>query len=153
MGDPRPPRPVGITMIALLDFEFAVLAIRALVLNIYRVHSPDYSGLVVAFWLFGGFLSPAVLLATILAFPVGFGLLLGKGWAWSLSIFLTMLGVALFGLEFLPLFLQGLVGWLYIDMLFFQFAVPTVMLLLPVLAGMVILRYLARARVKAYFGK
>jgi hypothetical protein len=129
----KPSRPTGITIIAILQFIFGVLAVLGGLaiaaiggLGVFAsLGFPILSSLVTAL---GGILVVFGLLALV----VGWGMWTGKGWAWTLAVVLLALGVLLNLVSLIagsPASAAGLI----IDA--------------------VILWYMFRPHIKAYFGR
>ena len=128
----KPPRPTGVAILAILDIIGGIIAL--LVGGLLAVGSSALTAFYGTF-IFAGFLAVIggiVAVVGILAVLVGWGLWSGKGWAWTLAFVLAILGI---------------VGGL-ISVAFGGFT-SVVGLLIDVL----IVWYLLRPHVKAYFGR
>jgi hypothetical protein len=129
----KPPRPTGIAILAILDFIGGVLLLLggaflaaiggSSILTTYGYGA--FSGVVTVF---GGI---AVVLGLFAIF-VGWGLWSGKSWAWTLAVVLYILGA-----------LTSLVG----------LAGGSLGSIVPLILYALILWYLWKPHVKAYFGK
>jgi hypothetical protein len=128
----RPPRPTGITLIAILGFIGGILAIlfgglvlavaSSGILNTYGVGM--FSGVVS---LVGG----GLVVVGLMVIFVSWGMWSGKSWAWYLAVVLYALGVV-FGV--VSLIGGGLFG------------------IVSLLIAILLLWYMFRPHVKAYFG-
>jgi hypothetical protein len=129
----KPPRPTGIAILAVLEIVGGILAVvggagMAAVGGSGMLASLGYAGLSGMVAVVGG----AVLIIGFLAVLLGWGMWTGKSWAWTLSVAFYIIGAVLDVVSILGGGLTGIVG-LLIDIL--------------------LLWYLWRPHVKAYFGK
>ena len=127
----KPARPTGVTVLAILELIGGIITIlfgMAAIVSSTFLNPYGYAvvaGLAVAS---GG----ALVLFGALAVVVGYGMWSGKGWSWTLAVVLYGLGVV-FSLVYIAVGLWSNILALAIDLL--------------------ILWYLWRPHVKAYFGK
>ena len=127
----KPARPTGVTVLAILELFGGIITIlfgMAAIVSSTFLNPYGYAvvaGLAVAS---GG----ALVLFGVLAVVVGYGMWSGKGWSWTLAVVLYGLGVV-FSLVYIAVGLWSNILALAIDLL--------------------ILWYLWRPHVKAYFGK
>jgi hypothetical protein len=148
---PKPSRPTGVTIlgvlailggIALLVGGIALIGL-GLVIGTYAgsaftnaLSNAGYSGLAsisagtLAVFLLA--LGAIVLVLGILYFAVGVGYFGGKGWAWTLGIIVTVISIIIDGV---------------------QIAFGAVSNLFGLVIGLIIIYYLTRPHVKAFFGK
>jgi hypothetical protein len=129
----KPMRPTGITVLAILAMIFGVIAILGGVF-VAAVGGSSILALY-GYGAFSGLLSVlgvAVAVYGFLIFIFGWGMWTGKGWAWILGVILVILGI-LSGLGSLGVGNFTSIGGLIIDV--------------------IILWYLFRPHVKAYFGR
>lgn len=133
----RPPRPIGITLLTLLQVVIGIvdILIGLLVILAYVVLAAFVGQTLIA---------SALLLLALLAFGLGvfsfvlaYGLWTGKGWAWSLSVIGATIGIALGVLELI------VVG----------FRVESLAYLVPIVLYIFMLIYLNTRAVKAFFGR
>lgn len=128
----KPPRPTGITILAILGFIGGILAILGGALFIAVASSGVLSTYGMS--MFSGFVSlfgGVILIVGLFAIFVSWGMWSGKGWAWYLAVILYAIGVV-FGL--LLIIAGGLTG------------------IVSVLIDLLLLWYMLRPHVKAYFG-
>ena len=127
---PKPSRPLGVTVLALLEMIFGVLLVLvgALVFG-GASYLSAYTGTLLASVF--AFIGVIALIVGVFAILIGYGLWTGKGWAWTLAFVFTIIGLA-FGLFSLLSDLTNILG-VAIDAL--------------------IIWYLWKPHVKAYFGK
>ncbi len=127
-----PPRPLGVSLLAILDVIIGVLAF--LVGGIDLTVGPSLAvqngngsvaGLVAA-------LSAVIILVGALSFVSGYGLWFGKSWAWTLAVVFEVLSIALTA---------------------FYIALGEYYYVFSVILGFLILWYLWRPHVKTFFGK
>ena len=148
---PRPRRPTGVTIlgvlailggIALLVGGIALITL-GLVIGTYAgsaftnaLSNAGYSGLAsigagtLAIFLLG--LGAVILILGILYFAVGIGYFGGKGWAWTVGIIVTAISIVL-------------------DIV--QIALGAISNVFGLVIGLLIIYYLTRPHVKAFFGK
>lgn len=148
---PKPPRPTGVTILAVLAilgalaflFGGVVLLGVGLVIGAYAgsqltnsLTSAGYSGLAslgagtIALILIA--LGAVILILGILYLAVGIGFFGGKGWAWTLGIVVSVIGIIL-------------------DII--QIAFGNVGSVFGLIIGILIVYYLTRPHVKVFFGK
>uniref|UniRef100_A0A7C4BAU8 DUF2127 domain-containing protein n=1 Tax=Thermofilum pendens TaxID=2269 RepID=A0A7C4BAU8_THEPE len=132
---PPPTRPLGITVLAILEFIFGTLA---LLLGLaFIALAPMLKSMLSSFplpaalELLLGVLGLILLVGGTLSLLVGWGLWTGKGWAWWLVVILEALGIA-----------SSLASLTLGD--------PTAIVILLIAA--LILYYFFKPHVKAYFG-
>jgi hypothetical protein len=130
-------RPLGVTILAILEaiggiIYLAGILIIGLFLEMIREFMP---GTMPGAGFLKGFIGLIVLIATIVllilglvSFLLAYGLWTGKGWAWTLTFIFSIIGILL-GLISLP---SGIIS---------------------ILINVLILYYLTRPHVKAFFGK
>ena len=134
-------RPLGITILAILEAIGGIICIGLSIIGIVLVGvllqmiTGFVSEAMPEMGIFGGFLEMIALVAAIVLLIFGlislllaYGLWTGKGWAWTLTFIFSIIGILL-GLVSLPF---GIIT-IFIDAL--------------------ILYYLTRSHVKAFFGK
>ncbi|MEM2928510.1 MAG: hypothetical protein QXP60_06065 [Nitrososphaerota archaeon] len=130
-------RPLGVTILAILEaiggiIYLAGILLIGLFLGMMTGFMPEE---IPEMGFFGGFLGMIALVGSIVllilglvSFLLAYGLWTGKGWAWTLTLIFSIIGILL-GLVSLP------VG------------------IITILINVVILYYLTRPHVKAFFGK
>jgi hypothetical protein len=134
-------RPIGVTLLAILDIVFGFLMVISGVAIVALAGVIEYYGssgqipgvpemplvwsLIAAF---GGVISVVLLITAVIEFLIAWGLLGGKGWAWILTIVLTGISIALS-----------------------IFSLPASMVVIAVDA--LIIYYFFRPHVKAFFGR
>jgi hypothetical protein len=131
-------RPLGITILAILEAIRGIIYLASMLLiraffKMMTTFIPETMPRMVGF--FRGFLGMIVLVITIfllilglISFLLAYGLWTGKGWAWTLTFIFSIIGMLL-GLVSLPF---GII---------------------IILIDVLILYYLTRPHVKAFFGK
>jgi hypothetical protein len=129
----KPPRPTGVAVLAILDLIAGILAL----LGGIFVAALGGSGLLAlyGYGFFSGFVAFIgffIIIVGVLAIVVGWGMWSGKGWAWILAIILYALGALTSLLSLAGGNVSSVVG-LLIDAL--------------------LLWYMFRPHVKAYFGR
>jgi len=130
-------RPLGVTLLALLHVLQAILALTIGIvlatvgayLMPFMGHMPRLARHPGLFAVIGG----VAIIVGVLYLLLSYGLWTGKGWAWTISMVLAILGIIL---SLVGLIVRGGVG-----------AVITLIL------DAVIIYYLTRVNVKAFFGK
>jgi hypothetical protein len=134
-------RPTGVTIIAILNIiggiimvigGIVLLAAGAILPSIPMTDS-DLSG--VPTWLIGGgaiAIGAITLALGIVSFIVAYGLLKGMGWSWTVTVVLSIIGIILNALSLAAGNFGGIIS---------------------IIISAVILYYLFRPHVKAYFGK
>jgi len=128
----KPQRPTGITIIAILGFIGGILAILGGALVVAVAGSGILSSY--GYGMFSGFVSffgGIIIVAGLLAIFVSWGMWSGKTWAWYLSVVLYGLGIV-FGL--------------------ISLAAGAVTGIVSLLIEILLLWYMFRPHVKAYFG-
>lgn len=143
----KPPRPTGVTILGVLAIlgGLALLFAGAILIGVGTLASAQvanaiknagYTGLgnidasTVAAFAIG--LGALILILGILYFAVGVGFFGGRGWAWRLGIIVSIISIVT-------------------DII--QIALGAYSNILGVIIGLLIIYYLTRAHVKAYFGK
>ena len=133
----RPRRPIGITILTMLQVVIGIvdILIGLLVILAYVVLAAFVGQTLIA---------TGLLLLALLAFGLGvfsfvlaFGLWTGKGWAWSLSVIGATIGIALGVLEIIVI----------------GFTVESIAYVVPIVLYVFMLIYLNTRTVKAYFGR
>jgi hypothetical protein len=129
----KPPRPTGITILAILGFIDGIIFIGlgGLIVGVSNstiLASYGYGAYSGAFAVIGGL----AIIIGLFALVVGWGMITGKGWAWILALILYSLG--------------GLVGLLF---LVGGSATGFVIVLIEA----ILIWYMFRPGVKAYFGR
>ena len=128
----KPPRPTGITILAILGFIGGILAILGGALFVAVASSGILSTYGVG--MFSGFISlfgGIIIVIGLFAIFVSWGMWSGKSWAWYLAVVLYAIGV-IFGLVLLVA--GGLTG------------------IVSLVIDLLLLWYMFRPHVKAYFG-
>lgn len=121
----RPERPLGVTIIAVLEaLGGLVLLGSGSFLLIFGSFSSVGAGFMVG--AFAGALGGLLIILGLLSFIFAWGIWKGKGWAWTLTLIFTILGL-----------IGALVSFNIISLLI----------------DVIILYYLTRPQVKAFFGK
>jgi hypothetical protein len=143
----KPPRPTGVTILGILAIlgGLALLFAGAILIGVGTLASAQvanaiknagYTGLgnidasTVAVFAIG--LGALILILGILYFAVGVGFFGGRGWAWTLGIIVSIISIVT-------------------DII--QIALGAYSNILGVIIGLLIIYYLTRPHVKAYFGK
>ncbi len=149
---PKPPRPTGVTILGILAILFGIfglfggliligvgIAISALTLSseiTRQITAAGYPGLAsLGVGVIGAIIlvfGIVVLLLGILYLATGIGFFGGKGWAWTLGMIVSVISIV-FGIA--------------------QIAVGNYGSILSLIISLLILYYLMRPRVKAFFGK
>lgn len=140
---PRPGRPIGVTILTILQVMSGIVDIGLGALLVFAY---------VVFAALGGFLAIALLLLGCVAFGLGilsfvlaYGLWAGKGWAWVLSIIGAIIGLILGMLSLVSSLVSG--GLTLGN-------VPYVLAeLVPIILYLLILVYLSTRNVRAFFGR
>lgn len=132
----RPPRPLGIVILAVLQILSGIgdVFIAVLLLFAFIFLGGVKGGVPADALLFLGILA---LILGAFSFVLAYGLWTGKGWAWGLSIIGAVIGLAL-----------GLL-WLVVSGLTPQ----SLTSLVPIILSAIILIYLNTSGVRAFFGK
>ncbi len=140
----KPPRPTGVTILAVLAilggigglaFGGLLLAASAIVSTLNRTTYPQLtsynltSGTIAALL---GIFGAVILILGLLDLALGIGFLRGKGWAWTLGMIVAVINIV--------------------------FAIPSIFFFgsgsaFSLIISIIILYYLTRTRVKAFFGK
>lgn len=138
---PRPGRPIGVTILTILQ---VISGIGDIGLGILLIFAYVVSTALVG----GGFLATALLLLGFVAFGLGilsfalaYGLWAGKGWAWGLSIVGAIIGLILGVLSLVSSLVSG--GLILEEIVGF---VPIILYLLMIV-------YLNTRNVRAFFGR
>lgn len=125
----KPIRPTGVTILAVLEFIISILGllggIGLIAGSSYLVSAGAYAGSSSYLVATGGFL----LVVAILALAVGWGMWTGKGWAWTVGIILAAVGIVSSLLSF------------------------TASSIITIIIDLIIIYYLTRPHIRAYFGK
>jgi len=130
-------RPLGVTLLAILHVLQAILAfiIGLLLVTLgsflprFLIHFPRLARHTGLFEVVGGIL----VIVALLYLCLSYGLWSGKGWAWTISLILAGLGIVL---SLVALIVRGGLG-----------------VVIALILGAVIIYYLTRENVKAFFGK
>lgn len=138
----RPPRPVGVTILAILQI---ISGIWDVLVGTLLLLGFVFVGAFVGIGFVGiGFFSAALLVLAlvafglaVLSFVLAYGLLKGRGWAWVWSVISAVLGLIL---GILGLILVGLT-WV------------TVVNIVPIVLYAIILAYLMTRNVRIFFGR
>jgi hypothetical protein len=141
--DPARTRPTGVTIIALLNIiggiimviaGLALVAIGAVFTSLPLSTQQSMSTSVASafFGVIGSALGAVIIALGIVSFIVAFGLMKGKQWAWTVTIILSIISIALNVISMVSGNTGGIVS---------------------IIISGVILYYLYRPHVKAYFGK
>jgi hypothetical protein len=136
-------RPTGVTIIAILNIisgiimlmgGIALIAIGSVLPGAFEEGmGPDMSGIPAEMvGAFGVAMGGIILAVAILSFVVAYGLWSGKGWAWTLTVVLSVISIALNAISIPGGNFSGIIS---------------------IIISAVILYYLYRPHVKAYFGK
>lgn len=133
-------RPLGVTILAVLDILGGIIALLLGLVYMSLSATLAQTGAVIAggsglFALFGAFiiaLGLIFLILGILAVAVGWGFWKGSGWAWLFSLVLYVIGVIL-----------GVIS----------LAVGDVASIVIIIIGALLVYYMFRPNVKAWFGK
>ena len=137
---PKPPRPTGVTVLAVLDILGGIvgLGFGALLLLVAALSSSSLATQYPALSTISGIstylyaLGALSLILGILAIVIAIGFLGGRGWAWTLGIVTGIISIVISIAEAVLGFSSNIVG------IIFQ---------------IIIIYYLTRPHVKAYFGK
>ena len=130
----RPPRPLGVTVLAVLEIIAGIIDILFGLLFI-AVYSLAVTILGIGVSSFGFVLVPLIALFFVvgfLSFILSYGLWTGRGWAWVSAIVLAIIGVV-----------TGLIGLLF----------GSYLNIIPIIFYIVILVYLGTRGVRAFFGR
>ena len=127
-------RPSGVTILAVLEalgglvwlLAGAGMMMVGALMPLFGVGLPMFLGAI------AGLMSLVFLILGIIAFVLAYGLFTGKGWAWLWSLVFAVIGVILALFEAMSSLGSGI---------------------LPIIIYLVIIYYLTRPHVKAYFGK
>jgi lysylphosphatidylglycerol synthetase-like protein (DUF2156 family) len=127
VAQPRPSRPLGVTVVAILQFLGGILLVLG---GAALAALPQLVGLPLFGFLLGG-LGVFLVVIGALALLVGWGLWTGKGWAWWLTVILQALNIVL-SLALL--------------------ALGELTAIVSLIIAAIILYYFFKPHVKAYFG-
>jgi len=133
----RPPRPLGVTILAILQI---ISGIWDIVLGSLLLLGFVVVGVFVGFGLItAAFLGVALVafILAILSFVLAYGLWKGRRWAWVWSIITAVLGLIL-----------GIIGLVLVGL-----TLETVVNIVPIVLYAIILIYLMTPRVRAFFGR
>jgi len=127
-------RPTGVTILAVLEalgglvwlLAGAGMMMVGALMPIFGVGLPMFLGAI------AGLMSVIFLIFGIIAFVLAYGLFSGRGWAWLWSLVFAVIGIILALFEAMSSFGSGI---------------------LPMIIYLVIVYYLTRPHVKAFFGK
>lgn len=140
---PAKPRPTGVTIIAILNIisgiimliaGIALIAVGALLPSAFE-QGMDSGMMGVPAGIAGAFgiaMGGVVIALGIFSFIVAFGMLKGAGWAWMLTVVLSIISIALNAISLATANFGGVVS---------------------IILSAIVLYYLYRPHVKAYFGK
>jgi drug/metabolite transporter (DMT)-like permease len=135
-------RPTGVTVIAILIIIGGILLLLAGVggVAVGSLLIPEITGLV--FVIIG-----AILLAIGIGYLiVSYGLLKGKGWAWTITVVLLFIGIVINVASIV-------FGSFVINMDIATFLTANIGSIAGIIISVIILYYLYRPHVKSYFGK
>lgn len=132
-------RPTGVTIIAILNIISGIImliggiALVAIGSVLPGALEEEMSGVPAEmFGVFGVAMGGIILALAIFSFVVAYGLWSGKGWAWTLTVVLSVISIALNAISIAGGNFGGIIS---------------------IIISAVILYYLYRPHVKAYFGK
>lgn len=114
----RGPRPVGVTILAVLNFLFAVvlLAVAGLIIAggafLEMLAEGGAMGLLAGL---GAVVGGLVVLLALAVFVIGWGLWTGRGWAWALELIFAVIGILFALVSMLGGDVQGALFGLVID--------------------------------------
>jgi hypothetical protein len=137
---PKPKRPTGVTVLAILDILGGIvgLAAGALFIGIAALASSSLAAQYPALGTISGIasilyaLGALALVLGLISIVVAIGFLGGKGWAWTLGIVVSVINIIVSIVETVIGFSSNIVGIVF---------------------SIIIIYYLMRPHVKAYFGK
>jgi hypothetical protein len=137
---PKPKRPTGVTVLAILDILGGIvgLAAGALFIGIAALASSSLAAQYPALGSISGIasilyaLGALALILGIISIVVAIGFLGGRGWAWTLGIVVSIINIIVSIVETVIGFSSNLIGIIF---------------------SIIIIYYLMRPHVKAYFGK
>ena len=137
---PKPKRPTGVTVLAILDILGGIvgLAAGALFIGIAALASSTLAAQYPALGSISGIVSilyalgAVALILGIISIIVAIGFLGGKGWAWTLGIVVSVINIIVSIVETIIGFSSNIVGIIF---------------------SIIIIYYLMRPHVKAFFGK
>lgn len=128
-------RPTGVTVLAVLEILGGILSLVGaagmFALGAIAEDLPGMGALGGFFGLFGALIGGVLVVFALIAFALAYGFWTGKGWAWILGIVFSILGLVL-----------GLVS-----------IIGNPSAVINVIINGVILYYLTRSHVKAWFGR
>ena len=136
-------RPIGVTVIAVLVIIAGILLLLAGigVIAVGSLFISEITGLV--FVIIG-----AILLAVGIAYiVVSYGLLKGKRWAWTITVVLLFIGIAINVVSII------IFGYFTFNMDTYSFLASNSGSIAGIIISVIILYYLYRPHVKSYFGK
>lgn len=136
-------RPIGVTIIAILIIIGVILLLLAGigVIAVGSLFISEITGLV--FVIIG-----AILLAVGIGYiVVSYGLLKGKRWAWTITVVLLFIGIAINVVSII------IFGYFTFNMDTYSFLASNSGSIAGIIISVIILYYLYRPHVKSYFGK
>jgi len=131
---PRKTRPTGVTILAVLEaLGGLVWLLAGAGIMMVGALMPIFGvGLAMVFGAIAGLMGLVFLIFGIIAFVLAYGLFTGRGWAWLWSLIFAVIGIILALFEAMSSLGSGI---------------------LPIIIYLVIIYYLTRPHVKAFFGK
>jgi len=130
----RKTRPTGVTILAVLEaLGGLVWLLAGAGIMMVGALMPIFGvGLAMVFGAIAGLMGLVFLIFGIIAFVLAYGLFTGRGWAWLWSLIFAVIGIILALFEAMSSLGSGI---------------------LPIIIYLVIIYYLTRPHVKAFFGK
>ena len=130
----RKTRPTGVTILAVLEALGGLvwLLAGAGIMMVGALMPIFGAGLAMVFGAIAGLMGLVFLIFGIIAFVLAYGLFTGRGWAWLWSLIFAVIGIILALFEAMSSLGSGI---------------------LPIIIYLVIIYYLTRPHVKAFFGK
>ena len=130
----RKTRPTGVTILAALEaLGGLVWLLAGAGIMMVGALMPIFGvGLAMVFGAIAGLMGLVFLIFGIIAFVLAYGLFTGRGWAWLWSLIFAVIGIILALFEAMSSLGSGI---------------------LPIIIYLVIIYYLTRPHVKAFFGK
>ena len=127
-------RPTGVTILAVLEALGGLvwLLAGAGIMMVGALMPIFGAGLAMVFGAIAGLMGLVFLIFGIIAFVLAYGLFTGRGWAWLWSLIFAVIGIILALFEAMSSLGSGI---------------------LPIIIYLVIIYYLTRSHVKAFFGK
>jgi len=127
-------RPTGVTILAVLEaLGGLVWLLAGAGIMMVGALMPIFGvGLAMVFGAIAGLMGLVFLIFGIIAFVLAYGLFTGRGWAWLWSLIFAVIGIILALFEAMSSLGSGI---------------------LPIIIYLVIIYYLTRPHVKAFFGK